>query len=130
MDLEWYLNSLSKEDRRRLRERVNVDEVKRQAQANALTNGWINLALWQAYYRMGTNLNGANSSNTPAQDVLFALRHVEPDLTESGGMPAAGLWLVGRFTMILSSPWNTLFYRTSPTPKALQYCCRFGRRRN
>ncbi|MEI2726620.1 MAG: hypothetical protein V9H26_24800 [Verrucomicrobiota bacterium] len=108
MNMEWYLNSLSKEDRRRLQERVNVDEVKRQAQANALTNGWINLALWQDFYRMGTNLDGANSSNTPAQDVLFALRHFEPDLTElrreASRRPLAR-WPVH---YDLDSPWDTL----------------------
>ena len=108
MNMEWYLNSLSKEDRRLLQERVNVDEVKRQAQANALTNGWINLALWQEFYRMGTNLHGANSSNTPAEDVLFALRHVEPDLTEirreAGRRPQAR-WPVH---YDLDQPWITL----------------------
>jgi len=108
MNMEWYLNSLSKEERRRLQERANVDEVKRQAQANALTNGWINLALWQDFYRMGTNLDGANPSNTPAQDVLFALRHFEPDLTElrreASRRPLAR-WPVH---YDLDSPWNTL----------------------
>lgn len=112
LDLHWKmrdsLNSLPAEDRRRLQERVDVKEVQRQAEENVLTNGWINLALWQDYYRMGTNLNGANPSNTPAQDVLFALRHVEPDLTEirqdANRRPQAR-WPVH---YDLDSPWNTL----------------------
>ncbi len=111
-DLHWnmrnYLKSLSVEDRRRLQERVDMEEVQKQAEANTLTNGWINLALWQAYYQMGTNLDGANPSNAPAQDVLFALRRVEPDLKElwreAGRRPLAR-WPVH---YDLEQPWGTL----------------------
>lgn len=75
LDLHWNmrnnLNSPAGKVRRELQERLDV-----------LTNGWINLSLWQEYYRMGTNLDGANPSNSPAQDVVFALRRVEPDLAE------------------------------------------------
>jgi heme exporter protein D len=77
-----YLIALSGEDRRRLHERAKVKELQKEAEANAPTNGWINFSMWQDYYQMGTNLNGANPSNTPAQNVVFALRYVEPDLTE------------------------------------------------
>ena len=112
LDLHWnmrnYLNSLSREAQRRLQERADVKDVQRQAEENALTNGWINLVLWQDYYRMGTNLNGANPSNTPAQNVLFALRDLEPDLTEirreASRRPLAR-WPVH---YDLDSPWNTL----------------------
>src|SRR5580765_3186780 len=47
-----------------------------------LTNGWIDLAGWQAYYRTGTNLDGLPVSTSPVLDVLRALRHLEPDLAE------------------------------------------------
>jgi len=47
-----------------------------------LTNGWIDLAGWQSYYRTGTNLSNAEASNSPARDVLLALRYLEPDLAE------------------------------------------------
>ncbi|NOS72590.1 MAG: hypothetical protein HOP33_22050 [Verrucomicrobia bacterium] len=112
LDLHWnmrnYLHSLSGEDRQRLQEQVDMEEVKKQAEANTLTNGWINLALWQAYYRMSTNLTGANPENSPAQDVLFALRRVEHDLTEihreAGRRPLAR-WPVH---YDLEQPWSTL----------------------
>ena len=47
-----------------------------------LTNGWIDLVGWQAYYRTGTNLAGVEPAVIAANDVLFALRHLEPDLAE------------------------------------------------
>lgn len=47
-----------------------------------LTNGWIDLARWQAEYRAGTNLVGVPTGATPATEVLVALRPLEPDLAE------------------------------------------------
>ncbi|MCC6822552.1 MAG: hypothetical protein IT579_17620, partial [Verrucomicrobia subdivision 3 bacterium] len=75
LDLHWNMrnnpNSPAGKVWREFQERLDV-----------LTNGWINLSLWQEYYRMGTNLDGASPASTPAQDVLYALRYFEPDLTE------------------------------------------------
>ncbi len=112
LDLHWkmrdYLKSLSGEDRRRLQERVDMEEVQKQAEANTLTNGWINLALWQDYYRMGTNLDGANPANTPTQDVLFALRRVEPNLTEIRREAARRPLARWPIHYDLEQPWITL----------------------
>lgn len=47
-----------------------------------LTNGWINLAAWQNYFRTGTNLDGIPPTNSPANDVLLALRPLGADLAE------------------------------------------------
>lgn len=47
-----------------------------------LTNGWIDLAGWQAEYRAGTNLIGVPTGATPATEVLVALRPLEPDVAE------------------------------------------------
>ncbi len=75
LDLHWNmrnnLNSPAGKVRRELQERLE-----------GLTNGWINLPLWQEYFRMGTNFDGVPPASTPAQDVLYALRYFEPDLTE------------------------------------------------
>jgi len=44
-----------------------------------ITNG---LAGWQAYYRSLTNLSGLAWTNSPAEDVLLALRRFDPELAE------------------------------------------------
>jgi hypothetical protein len=103
-----HLATLSEVDRQQLWERARVKEIKAQVEANALTNGWINLVIWRDYFQIGTNLHGANPSNSPAQDVLIALRDVEPDLAElrleAGRRPLAR-WAVHYDT---SSPWGIL----------------------
>ncbi len=55
---------------------------------NPVTNGWVNLVAWQNYFRTGTNLDGIATNKTPAQDVLLALRFMEPDLAELQGEAA------------------------------------------
>jgi hypothetical protein len=79
-----------------------------QGRLDVLTNGWINLPLWQEYYRMGTNLDGATPASTPAQDVLYALRYFEPDLTEL--RREASLRPLARWPIQydLNSPWGIL----------------------
>src|SRR5947209_6462416 len=47
-----------------------------------LTNGWIDLGGWATLYRTGTNLPSSDTTNTPAAEVLLALRSLEPDLAE------------------------------------------------
>ncbi len=47
-----------------------------------LTNGWIDLAGWAAYYRTGTNLAGVIESTPSATAVLLALHPLEGDLRE------------------------------------------------
>jgi len=67
----------------RLDRTQGVDDKLRGPVSNfPLTNGWANLELWQAAFRAGTNLIGAPEGNSPARDVLWALRRVAPDLAE------------------------------------------------
>lgn len=107
-NMENHLNSLPGGRRSQFQERSQAAKLKKHVEANTLTNGWINFALWQDYYRLGTNLVAANPSNTPAQDVLFALRRVEPDLAElrqeAKRRPLAR-WPV-RYD--LEQPWGTI----------------------
>jgi hypothetical protein len=58
-----------------------IDEARRGLDRIGRTNGWINLAAWQKFYRAGTNLADV-PPGTPAADVLAALRGIEADLGE------------------------------------------------
>jgi hypothetical protein len=101
LDLHWNmrnnLNSPAGKVLREFQERLDV-----------LTNGWINLPLWQEYYRMGTNLDGAPPASTPAQDVLYALRYFEPDLTELRREASRRLLARWPIQYDLNSPWGIL----------------------
>ncbi len=56
--------------------------LKRLEEGSALTNGWLDLTGWAALYRTGTNLAGVPAMNSPATEVLLALRPLEEDLGE------------------------------------------------
>ena len=58
------------------------EPAQKELDANPLTNGWVNLAAWQNYFRTGTNLAGVPSGKSAAQDVLLGMRFLEPDLAE------------------------------------------------
>jgi hypothetical protein len=57
-------------------------EIFKRMRSENLTNGWMNLSLWQEYYRLGTSLNDFPATNAPAVDILLALRDQEGDLAE------------------------------------------------
>lgn len=62
--------------------------ARKELDANPLTNGWVNLAAWQNYFRTGTNLAGVPAGKTAAEDVLLGMHYLEPDLAELQGEAA------------------------------------------
>src|SRR5450756_1214048 len=62
--------------------------ARKELDATPLTNGWVNLAAWQNYFRTGTNLAGIPAGKTPAEDVLLGMRFMEPDMAELQGEAA------------------------------------------
>jgi hypothetical protein len=65
----------------RLDRSVGADsKLRERAERQSVTNGWTDLAGWQAAYRAGTNLAGMVDGPSPAADVLAALRRLDADL--------------------------------------------------
>ncbi len=87
-DILWRdTNGLSRLQRLNVRYRGDVAswggvDAEKELDAHPLTNGWINLAAWQRFFRAGTNLVGAVATNPPVLDVLSALRPLGADLAE------------------------------------------------
>jgi len=63
-------------------QKQEIEAARKLFDKNRLTNGWLNLAAWQSYYRTITNLDGAVANNLPAVDVLRALNYADADLAE------------------------------------------------
>jgi hypothetical protein len=88
--------------------KVEVEDARKELEKNPLTNGWINLAAWQSYYRAITNLDGTVSNGLPATDVLRALDYADADLAElkrEASQRPLGRWPI---PYNLNCPWETI----------------------
>jgi len=62
--------------------RAKSQELQNRLTKPTLTNGWIDLEGWKAYYRTGTNLDGVAETTAPALEVLRALRSVDDEMAQ------------------------------------------------